>query len=121
MEFSVSSKTMIKKRCNNFEVLDKGLNGLKGVYSICNPLVKGICPFSYPVRVEGDRDRVQAELAGRGVYCPILLTLPDGTAGVCGESLCIADSMLSIPCDQRYEQEDMAYIIDVMRNIILQQ
>jgi hypothetical protein len=107
-----------RKRCSNFTVLERELAGLRGVTPLCPSLREGVCPFSYPVLVEEDRDRIQEELAALGIYCPVLWALPDGAAEVCPVSAGIAGSMLSIPCDQRYEPEDMTYIAEAMRKIM---
>ena len=71
-------------------------------------------PFSMPILVD-DRDMVQRQMANRGVYAPVLWPICDAARSVCPVSAKMADRMLSLPVDQRYDFDD---IDDIARIVI---
>lgn len=66
-------------------------------------------PFSLPILVDR-RDEVQHQLAQNGVYAPLLWPICDEARNACPVSAKMADKMLSIPIDQRYNWDDMEEI-----------
>ena len=71
-------------------------------------------PFSFPILVK-NRDDVQQKLAKRGVYAPVLWPISDEARTVCPVSARIANEMLSIPIDQRYNYDD---IVDIAKIVL---
>lgn len=67
----------------------------------------------FPVLVE-QQTAVQQAAAKRGVFCPVIWPVPSEAEGVCPVAEYTAAHMLGIPCDQRYSEDDMASIADVM-------
>ena len=67
----------------------------------------------FPILVD-DQGAVQQAAAKRGVFCPVIWPVPAEAKGVCPVAEMAADRMLGVPCDQRYSEEDMAYIADVL-------
>ena len=70
-------------------------------------------PYSLPILVK-KRDDVQRKLAKRGVYAPVLWPVCDEARGVCPVSARMADEMLSIPMDQRYNYDDIEDIAKIV-------
>ncbi len=70
-------------------------------------------PFSFPILVE-NRDEVQRKLAQRGVYAPVLWPIVDEARVICSVSARMADSMLSLPVDQRYNYDDIEDIASIV-------
>lgn len=70
-------------------------------------------PFSLPILVK-NRDEVQQKLAKRGVYAPVLWPVCDDARAVCPVSARMADEMLSIPIDQRYNYDDIEEIAKIV-------
>ena len=70
-------------------------------------------PFSLPILVK-NRDDVQQKLAKRGVYAPVLWPICDEARDVCPVSARMADEMLSIPIDQRYNYDDIEDIAQIL-------
>ena len=70
-------------------------------------------PFSLPILVK-NRDEVQQKLAKRGVYAPVLWPICDEARAVCPMSARMADEMLSIPIDQRYNYDDIEDIAKIV-------
>lgn len=70
-------------------------------------------PFSLPILVE-KRDAIQKLLAQKGVYAPVLWPVNEQARKVCKVSALVADRMLSIPIDQRYNYDDMEDIAKIV-------
>lgn len=74
-------------------------------------------PFSLPILVE-NRNQVQQKLAKNGVYAPVLWPISDAAKAVCPVSAKMADKMLSIPIDQRYNYDDIEDIAKIVLETI---
>jgi len=74
-------------------------------------------PFSLPILVK-NRDEVQQKLAKRGVYAPVLWPVCDEVRAICPVSARMADEMLSIPIDQRYNYDDIEEITKIVLETI---
>lgn len=74
-------------------------------------------PFSLPILVK-NRDMVQHNLAKRGVYAPVLWPICDEARAVCPVSARMADEMLSLPIDQRYNYDDIEDIAKIVLETI---
>lgn len=79
--------------------------------------VSGKCSLYYPVLVE-DRDVFQKKLAQQGVFCPVIWPLPQNAINSSKIAKNISDRILAIPCDQRYNQEDMRNISLIFREVL---
>lgn len=66
-------------------------------------------PFSLPILIDR-REEVQHQLAQNEVYAPLLWPICDEARAVCAVSGKMADRMLSVPIDQRYNWDDMEEI-----------
>ncbi|HOU95414.1 MAG TPA: hypothetical protein PLN06_02165 [Bacteroidales bacterium] len=74
-------------------------------------------PFSFPVLL-ANRDLVQTKFADRGLYAPVLWPLNDSCRKVCQFSCRMADEMLSIPIDQRYNFDDIEDIASIIKSVL---
>ena len=108
---------------NGQEIAFARRENMKHLWSLLNGKVKMIpglersfdgAPFSLPILVE-NRDAIQKQLAGKGVYAPVLWPASEEARKVCEVSAYVADHMLSIPVDQRYDWDD---IEDIARIIL---
>ena len=73
------------------------------------------CPLCVPVRVPGGkRDALRRFLIDRQIYCPVHwpLTALHRVSPAAAE---IMENELSLVCDQRYNEDDMARIIETVR------
>ena len=70
-------------------------------------------PFSLPILVK-NRNEIQQKLAKRGVYAPVLWPICDKARVICPVSARMADEMLSIPIDQRYNYDDIEDIAKIV-------
>lgn len=73
-------------------------------------------PFYIPVFVKECRKELQNYLASNNVYATVIWSCPEEfNTKIDTISKNIYDEILCIPCDQRYCQEDMKYICDLIR------
>lgn len=92
------------KRNRNYRYLQKALQPYNRL-SLPTPQV----PFAYPFW--GD-SALRAYLIERRIYVPCLWpNVAEGDTGLAGQ---LAQHVLPLPCDQRYTQEEMQYIIDAV-------
>lgn len=66
-------------------------------------------PLYVPIVLE-NRDAVQKRCAWRDVYLPVLWPLPEGAEECGGFAAEFSEKMLAVPCDQRYDVDDMHLI-----------
>lgn len=101
-------------RKKNIDFLYKNLKNNKNIESILVDNSK--CCLYFPILVK-DRDIIQERLAKRGIYCPVIWPLPEDAKNICKISDKTSENMLAIPCDQRYRDEEMKYIVKVINEI----
>lgn len=107
---------------NGEEIAFARRENMKHLWGLLNGRVKMIpglersfngAPFSLPILVE-NRDAVQKQLAQKGVYAPVLWPANEQARKVCKVSAYVADQMLSLPIDQRYNYDDMEDIAKII-------
>ncbi len=113
----IDVKQVKDKRRRNFEWLVQGLDN-----PMIDPLVEvleaEICPLFFPVSIRSGRSDIQRHLAREGIYCPIHWRTPSHPNLTLTEnSKRIYDTILSVPCDQRYDKSDMGRILEVVNCI----
>ena len=64
------------------------------------------------------RGEVQRAMAEKGVYCPVIWPEPPQAAGICPNAHYTVEHMLALPCDQRYDTGNMAFIADCLTEIV---
>ncbi len=103
------------RRCNMkhiLELLDGKVENVPGIERCLDG-----APFSLPILLK-NRDEVQQKLAKRGVYAPVLWPICDQARETCSVSARMADEMLSIPVDQRYNYDDIEEIAKIILETI---
>ena len=107
---------------NGEEIAFARRENMKHLWGLLNGRVKMIpglersfngAPFSLPILVE-NRDAIQKRLAQKGVYAPVLWPASEQARKVCKVSACVADQMLSLPIDQRYNYDDIEDIAKIV-------
>ena len=111
---------------NGEEIAFARRENMRHLWSLLNGSVKMVpgleksfsgAPFSLPILVE-NRDQVQKELAAAGVYAPVLWPVSEEARKVCSVSAMMADKMLSLPLDQRYDYEDIEDIARILLSVL---
>ena len=70
-----------------------------------------------PLFLENNR-AVQAAMAKKDIYCAVLWPTPPGAEGVCPVADYVTGHTLGIPCDQRYDAQDMRFIAGALTEIL---
>ncbi|MCR5596219.1 MAG: hypothetical protein K6G12_10240 [Lachnospiraceae bacterium] len=131
----IDERKIISIRRQNFKTLVglfKDAFGYETYYRFINDTGRiPECPFMLPVVIDIDRirndsanaagrsitrDRFEQKLASCGVYAPVLWPIDAKAAEVCGNSKYFADNMLAFYIDQRYDEEDMRYTVEVFED-----
>ena len=102
------------KRRENAQALADALKeaGVKCIHR------EGSAPLWVPFLPGCDRDELQKHLNAKNLYCPYLWPIPDNAKGCSDFIASFVDSMLCLPCDQRYDVEDMKAMVKILRGEI---
>lgn len=100
-------QAILEKRASNCSTLREVLRDCSKVTFLPDRPQGG--GLYFPILVD-NRDKIQSLLAARGIYCPVIWPIPIQHTDVGVVEHKIASSMLAIPCDQRYEPDDMRWI-----------
>lgn len=107
-------KYIKKKRKENYEYLYENLKEVKGIKNTLGILEADEVPLYYPLFIkEGNRENFQKYMAKNNIYCPIIWP----KAGQYLKELQgynsnnIYKKIICIPCDQRYDLEDMERVV----------
>lgn len=113
---SVNGEMIRYARQSNMKHLLKRLSGKVESVAGIERCLDG-APFSLPILVD-KRDEVQKKLAKQGVYAPVLWPIADEARTICPVSARMADKMLSLPIDQRYNYDDIEDIASIVLNVL---
>lgn len=102
---------MANKRAANLNYLEKKLHSI-GIKAICN-FSGGDCPFTMPIIVE-NRDDFRRYLMEHRIYCAVHWPFDGSAREERPLAEALSNSMLSLPIDQRYGEEEMDYMADVI-------
>jgi hypothetical protein len=110
---NLDNKELQSARQRNYDFLLKHLKDVDGIEVIFNDVENDVTPMFFPIYVKSNRDELRRRLIEKEIYCPVHWPTPkqvNGHLNITTKS--IYDSILSIPCDQRYQIEDMRRIIN---------
>lgn len=98
-------------RINNARILYEGLESNQDI-SFLFPIHGMDCPLFVPVIIEnGKRDVIRKKMIDNRIYCPVHWPHPNAE---CQSNLYEVE--LSLICDQRYNEDDMQRIVEVLNN-----
>jgi len=98
-------------RINNARILYEGLECNQDI-NFLFPVESMDCPLFVPIIISnGKRDTIRKKLIDNRIYCPIHWPHPNAE---CQSNL--YELELSLICDQRYNEEDMQRIVEVLNN-----
>jgi len=98
-----------KKRIDNYSVLASKLKDI-ALFPI---LSKETVPLGFPVR-DCRRDLIREKLFREQIYPPVHWPLDKITPEIFRESRHLADNIMTLPCDQRYDEVDMERIAQIV-------
>lgn len=120
---SVLAKTdfdsIVRKRRENAAYLRQHLYS-QGIEPCITAENQKVTPLYFPVYVKEDRARLQKELAAHDIYCPVHWPLPSQVSQTLShDGAFIYSHVLSLICDQRYDIDDMAAIVQIVNNFMV--
>lgn len=100
-------------RSRNYDRIYNQLANISCVRPVLHQQIGDCCPLYLPVYAE-NRSNLQAFLAGKNIYCPVIWPKPQQIQDLDIESQYMYEHMLCIPIDQRYGEEEMDFIIKAL-------
>jgi len=116
---SLNSRNLLSTRRRNYQVLLEGLRDVNQIEAVLPYLPRDVCPFFFPAYTKRLRENLLNELKKVNIFCPIhwpKSSILDERLDA--ETNDIYDSIFSIPCDQRYGENDMIEIISALKTIM---
>lgn len=112
---AVDHKTVIRQRFENYKFLFENLHQNDRIEFACNNLSEvTTAPLYFPIYVE-DRAGLQKKLAEAHIYAPVLWPVYSKEVLIDANTEYIYSHILMLPIDQRYGEEDMERIIDLLK------
>lgn len=108
--YSINPQEVSFKRRRNAKVLYEGIKKYPNIFPLIPfPDFEKATPLFVPIVVlDGKRDELQRELIQNNVYCPVHWPREKKINSI------ISNFELSLICDQRYSEQDMEYILDII-------
>jgi dTDP-4-amino-4,6-dideoxygalactose transaminase len=98
-----------ERRVANYRILAEAL----GASALFPSLPAGVVPLGFPIRVR-DRDALRQSLFKQKIYPPVHWTLEGFVPAEFGPSHLLAAEIMTLPCDQRYDEADMKRMAQVV-------
>lgn len=104
------------KRQRNYSCLFAGLSGMNFLSPVLGSMEECETPLYFPIYVNGGRGAFQRYMCENRIYCPIIWPCPEDVENdLTLDGRHIYNNILCVPCDQRYELEDMEEIIAIVK------
>lgn len=105
-----------KKRFENYAFLDNNIRETERVSKVCKDTNEVTsAPLYFTIYVE-DRSALQCLLAQNAIYAPVLWPVEDERVLIDDHVKYIFSHLLAIPCDQRYDENDMQRVAEIINN-----
>lgn len=103
-----------KKRRDNYRRLYEELKGSDMLQILTPELTEADVPLYFVISLK-EREELQNHLRLHDIYAPIVWTKAEVCPEICNEAQSIYESVLCLPIDQRYGENDMERILNVIR------
>ncbi len=107
---------VFEQRKKNFLYLEENLRDVKEIIT-GQELLKDQVPFGFPV-FTSKRDELRKYLIENQIYCPIHWPIPEIMKGKDNIIETIGSTILTLPCDQRYDIEDMKRLVSIIKKFL---
>lgn len=108
----VDVDSLINKRKGNAKKLIAALEKM-GISPV-RDFKKNECPLVVPIRVK-NRDNFRKYLMDNRIYCAVHWPVGEFKTNERKQAVHNAETLISLPVDQRYGEEEMEYMIDTIR------
>lgn len=114
---SVDWKQIAHKRKENYCVLRDALKSISGIEIVFPHISDNTVPLYFPVFVDrSKRDSARYFMRKNNILLPVIWPVPSFLSNsLMVEVKRIYDEILAIPCDQRYTEQEMCFIVDNIR------
>jgi hypothetical protein len=109
LERSFDYSSICKKRIENYRVLNNYLSQ----FALFPNVPEDVVPLGYPIRLE-NRDYVRKMLFNNNIYPPVHWPIKNIVPEKFVESHRLADTILTLVCDQRYNPTDMKRTAEIV-------
>lgn len=104
------------RRLNNYAFLFRNIRESNQLMKVCKNIEEvTTAPLYFTIYVQ-DRPALQRVLAQEAIYAPVIWPVEDERVLIDNDVKYIYDHLLAIPCDQRYDTEDMQRIVTIINN-----
>lgn len=110
---SIDYPMIAQQRCRNYEVLVNALSDL----ALFPNLPSHVVPLGFPIRVR-ERDEVRRALFAHEIYPPVHWSLEGAVPESYRGSHKLAAEIMTLPCDQRYNSNDMERLAQLVRGAL---
>jgi dTDP-4-amino-4,6-dideoxygalactose transaminase len=110
LQNSFDYHSIAEKRISNYNSLARELYNIALIPS----LATGVVPLGFPVRVR-NRTKVQDILYANKIYPAVHWQLGDAIPPLFSRSHRLSEEILTLPCDQRYDDDDMQRMVALTR------
>lgn len=111
LKSSFDYSKIVEQRINNYQILLKALESV----ALFPKLLPGVVPLGFPIRVAA-REVITNALYAERIYPAVHWNLEGIIPKNFESSMELSRNIMTIPCDQRYGDEDMAEIVKIIRN-----
>lgn len=115
LQSNLAIDLLIDSRRRNFKTLLAGMTNLAEVDVMFDEIPDNVVPLYFPIFVN-DRSALQKELVKHNIYAPVVWPKADCLGEVCETAESLYNHLLCIPVDQRYDSDDMKYILETIIN-----
>lgn len=106
----------IYKRFANYRFLFERVKENEQIRRVCKVITEvTTAPLYFTIYVQ-DRKALQLQLAHQSIYAPVIWPVEDERVLINDEVKYIYNNLLAIPCDQRYGEEDMRRVVEIINN-----
>jgi dTDP-4-amino-4,6-dideoxygalactose transaminase len=109
LRHSFDYSTIAQRRIDNYKFLTEVL----GDIALFPSLSANIVPLGFPIRVK-NRDRLRQMLLDHQIYPPVHWPIQGIVPRKFRDSHKLADEIMTLPCDQRYDRRDMKRMVSVI-------
>ena len=103
-----------RRRFDNYIYLLRNIQESNRIEKVCKAIHEVRCaPLYFTIYVQ-DRPSLQRLLAQDAIYAPVIWPVEDERVLINEEVKYIYDHILAIPCDQRYDEQDMKRVVTII-------
>ena len=105
--------TIAQRRRENYKILAETLSAI----ALFPTLTTDVVPLGFPIRLE-NRDTIRQVLFEHQIYSPVHWPIQGIVPGRFEDSHRLAAEIMTLPCDQRYDRQDMERMAQIVWEVL---